>query len=84
VTEVARRSFAVAMEIVGSWLSGVGGSDSEAEVLVEDLWAVLHGMALLHLDRGAAFDGGRARGCVAKILRGMELESRPTHGLPQG
>jgi len=42
----------------------------ESNVLTDELWAVLHGMAVLYLDRSAAFDLGRAQDCVARLLLG--------------
>jgi hypothetical protein len=46
------------------------------QVLMDELWAVLHGMAALYLDRSAAFDPGRARDCVAKLLLGTRAQDR--------
>jgi hypothetical protein len=37
---------------------------SEPTSLLDELWAVLHGMAVLYLDRSAAFDVERAQDSV--------------------
>jgi AcrR family transcriptional regulator len=71
VTAVAQRRFEAATAIVQAWLTTACGSDSGAALLFEDLWAVLHGMAALYLDRSAPFDLSRARGCVERLLIGI-------------
>jgi AcrR family transcriptional regulator len=71
VTAVAQRSFEAATAIVQAWLTTACGSDSGAELLFEDLWAVLHGMAALYLDRSVPFDQSRARACVERLLTGI-------------
>jgi AcrR family transcriptional regulator len=76
VTAVAQRSFEVATAIVQAWLITACGDDSGAARFFEDLWAVLHGMATLHLDRSAPFDVTRAKDCVAKLLRGTKEQAR--------
>jgi len=76
VTAVALRSFEAATATVQAWLITACGSDSGAELLLEDLWAVLHGMAILHLDRSAPFDVSRAKDCVSKLLLGAKEQAR--------
>lgn len=76
VTAVAQRSFEAATAIVQAWLISACGDDSGAEILFEDLWAVLHGMAALYLDRSAPFDVSRAKDCVGKILIGIKEQAR--------
>jgi AcrR family transcriptional regulator len=76
VTAVAQRSFEAATAAVQAWLITACGSDSGAGLLLEDLWAVLHGMAILHLDRSAPFDVSRAKDCVSKLLIGAEEQAR--------
>src|SRR5215831_743579 len=78
VTAVAQRSFEAATAIVQPWLMTACGSDSAAGPLFEDLWAVLHGMAALRLDRAVPFDIGRARDCVSKLLAGTKKQARRT------
>src|SRR5215469_4837200 len=49
VTALAQRTFEPATAIVQAWLLNACGRESGAELLFEDLWAILHGMATLHL-----------------------------------
>jgi hypothetical protein len=51
-----------------------------ADVLIDELWAVLHGMAALYLDRSAAFDLGRAQDCAAKLLLGARVQVQRLRG----
>ena len=76
VTAVAERSFEAATAIVQTWLITACGSDPGAGLLFEDLWAVLHGMAVLRLDRSVPFDIGRAKDCVSKLLAGTKEQAR--------
>jgi AcrR family transcriptional regulator len=76
VTAVAHRSFEAATAIVQAWLITACGCDSGAGLLFEDLWAVLHGMAILHLDRSAPFDVSRAKDCASKLLIGTKQQAR--------
>jgi len=76
VRSVAERKFEVAIAKVQAWSLTACGYDSGAELLFEDLWAVLHGMAALHLDRSIPFDASRAKECVAKILIGTKNQAR--------
>lgn len=77
VTAAAQDSFEAATAILQAWLTAACGDASGAEVLFEDLWAVLHGMAVLHLDRSAPFDVCRAKDCVSKLLIGTKQQARP-------
>jgi AcrR family transcriptional regulator len=76
VTAVAQRSFEAATALVQAWLIAACGCYSGADLLIEDLWAVLHGMAILHLDRSAPFDVSRAKDCVSKLPIGMKQQAR--------
>ena len=78
VTVLAQRTFEPATAIVQAWLLSACGRESGAELLFEDLWAILHGMAILHLDRSVPFDVSRAKDCVSKLLIGTKQESRRT------
>jgi AcrR family transcriptional regulator len=75
VTALAQRMFEPATAIVQTWLTACG-RESGAELLFEDLWAVLHGMAIVHLDRSAPFDVSRAKDCVSKLLIGTKQQAR--------
>jgi hypothetical protein len=72
VTTIAEHNFETATAIVQAWLSSSCGDPSEAELLFNDLWAVLHGMAALYLDRSAPFDLARAQNCVGRLLTGTK------------
>ena len=76
VTGLAQHSFEAATAVARSWLITECQSDSGAELLFEDLWAVLHGMAALHLDRAVPFDIQRAQDCISKILIGTKEQAR--------
>ena len=76
VTALAQRTFEPATAIVQAWLLAACRRKSGAELLFEDLWAILHGMAILHLDRSVPFNVGRAKDCVSKLLIGIEQERR--------
>jgi len=76
VTAFGEHSFEAATRVVRAWFTTARGDDSGAEVIFEDLWAVQHGMAALHLDRSVPFDIGRAKDCVAKLLVGTEEQTR--------
>ena len=77
VTSVGQGIFEGATAIVRRWLVTECQSDSGAELLSEDLWAVLHGMAALHLDRSIPFAVGRAKESVSKLLIGTKGQARP-------
>jgi hypothetical protein len=64
VGSIAQGSFEAAQAVVRAWLIEENGEADAFDVLMDELWAVLHGMAALYLDRSAAFDLGRARDCV--------------------
>ena len=71
--------FEPATAIVQAWLLAACRRKSGAELLFEDLWVILHGMATLHLDRSVPFDAGRAKDCVSKLLIGIEQQEQRTH-----
>jgi AcrR family transcriptional regulator len=79
VTALAQRTFEPATAIVQAWLMAACRCDSGADLLFEDLWAVLHGMALLHLDRSVPFDVRRAKDCVLRVLIGTRQQARRVH-----
>ena len=72
VTAAAQHIFEGATAILRKWLITECKSDAGAELLFEELWAVLHGMAALHLDRSVPFEIGRAKDCVSKLLIGTK------------
>ena len=76
VTAIAEHNFEPATSIVQAWLISSCGDASGAELLFNDLWAVLHGMAALYLDRSAPFDLARAQDCVGRLLIGTREQTR--------
>jgi AcrR family transcriptional regulator len=70
VGSIAQGSFEAAKAVIRAWLIEGNAEAFGTDVLLDELWAVLHGMAALYLDRAAAFDVGRAQDCVAKLLLG--------------
>jgi AcrR family transcriptional regulator len=80
VGSIAQGSFEAAKAVVRAWLIRENGEGDAVDVLIDELWAVLHGMAALYLDRSAAFDLGRARDCVAKLLLGTRVQVQNLQG----
>ena len=74
VGSTAQRSFEAAKTLIRAWLIEGNGEAYGTDVLMDELWAVLHGMAALYLDRSAAFDLKRAQECVAKLLLGTRVQ----------
>jgi len=70
VGSIARASFGAAKAALQACFVVEGASPLDADALLDDLWAVLHGMATLCLDRSAAFDLERAQQCVVTLLIG--------------
>ena len=73
VGSIAQRSFEASKAVLRDWLIGGNGQANGTDLLMDELWAVLHGMAALYLDRSVAFDVGRAKDCVAKLLLGTRV-----------
>jgi AcrR family transcriptional regulator len=71
VRAFSQRRFEAAIAILQAWLTTACGSYSGAAPLFDDLWAVLHGMAALYLDRSVPFDSSRAQSCVERLLMGI-------------
>jgi AcrR family transcriptional regulator len=77
---VAQRSFEAAKAVIRAWLIEGNAEAFGTDVLLDELWAVLHGMAALYLDRSAAFDVGRAQDCVGKLLLGTRVQAHKLRG----
>ena len=71
VRAFSQHRFEAAIAILQAWLTTACGSDSGAAPLFDELWAVLHGMAALYLDRSVPFDSSRAQTCVERWLMGI-------------
>jgi AcrR family transcriptional regulator len=76
VGRIAQRSFEAAKAVIRAWLIEGNGETNETDLLIDELWAVLHGMAALYLDRSAPFDLKRAQDCVAKLLLGARRQGQ--------
>lgn len=75
VGSIAQGSFEAARAIIRAWLTQGNREADGTDALMDELWAVLHGMAALYLDRSAAFDLKRAQDCVAKLLLGTRVHA---------
>lgn len=73
---IAQRSFETVKTGIQTWLIDENAEAGDVDAVVDELWAVLHGMAALYLDRFAPFDLGRAQHCVAKLLIGIRVEAQ--------
>ena len=76
VTTVAEHNFETATAIVQAWLISSRGDPSGVELLFNDLWALLHGMAARYLDRSAPFNLASAQDCVGRLLIGTNETGR--------
>lgn len=47
--------------------------EADAQVLADELWALLHGMAALYMDRVVPFDLARVTNSVMKLIRGARI-----------
>ena len=53
-------------------LMGEKATQEEARMLADELWALLHGMASLYLDRSAPFDLRRVTDAAMRLIRGAQ------------
>jgi hypothetical protein len=56
VGRIAQGSFEAAKAVVQAWLIEEDAEAGGIDILMDELWAALHGMAALYLDRSAAFE----------------------------
>jgi AcrR family transcriptional regulator len=77
VGSIARGSFGAAKAALQAWFVAEGALTADVDALLDDLWAVLHGMAALYLDRSVAFDVERAQHCVVTLLMGTRARLVP-------
>lgn len=56
-------------------LLGTNASDEDAQIVTDELWALLHGMASLYLDRSVPFDAEKAANACMKLIRGDALRT---------
>ena len=55
-------------------LAGEGATAADGRILADELWALLHGMAALYLDRFAPFDLERVTNAVLRMVGGVGKE----------
>jgi AcrR family transcriptional regulator len=70
---VVGRSAQTLCKAIGTAVRSVAGentTEAESQALADELWALLHGMAALNLDRFAPFDLTRASIAAMKLIRG--------------
>jgi hypothetical protein len=77
VGSIARGGFGAAKAAVQAWFVAEGALTADVDAMLDDLWAVLHGMATLYLDRSAVFDLERAQRCVVTLLIGTRTRLVP-------
>ena len=70
--EVSRAAQSLCMFLASAVqpLLGRGGTEAEAMVLTYELWALLHGMAALYLDRSVPFDVESVVGAGLRLIGG--------------
>jgi AcrR family transcriptional regulator len=51
-------------------------TEADGEALVDELWALLHGMAALYMDRLAPFNLGRVTDAAMKLVSGARVNER--------
>jgi AcrR family transcriptional regulator len=51
-------------------LAGKNATEADAQILADELWALLHGMAALYLDRFAPFDLERVANAALRLITG--------------
>ena len=59
-------------------LLGENAREADGQVLADELWALLHGMSALYMDRGAPFDLARVTNAVMTLIHGARMRSRGT------
>ncbi len=57
-------------------LFGDSAGDADAQVLADELWALLHGMSALYMDRVAPFDLPKVTNAASRLTSGTRLGPR--------
>jgi AcrR family transcriptional regulator len=66
-------------------LLGENAGEVDGQILADELWALLHGMSALYMDRVAPFDLARVTNAVMTLIQGARMRQgarprrRPTH-----
>jgi AcrR family transcriptional regulator len=55
-------------------LLGESASEAQGQILADELWALLHGMAALYMDRVAPFDLARVANAVMTLIHGARMK----------
>jgi AcrR family transcriptional regulator len=72
--EVVGRSAQSLCKVIGDTarpLAGENAAEADGQMLADELWALLHGMAALYLDRVAPFDLKRVTNAVTRFIGGV-------------
>jgi AcrR family transcriptional regulator len=59
-------------------LAGKNATEADTRMLADELWALLHGMAALYLDRSAPFDLARVVNCAMRLVSGATVPASET------
>lgn len=54
-------------------LLGKNGGEADGQILADELWALLHGMSALYMDRVAPFDLARVTSAVMTLIQGARM-----------
>ena len=54
-------------------LLGENAGEADGQILADELWALLHGMSALYMDRVAPFDLARVTNAVMTLIQGARL-----------
>jgi AcrR family transcriptional regulator len=73
VNRRAQGIYRVTAVVVQEWLDKENAGTTTVDGLVDELWALLHGMASLQMDRSAPFDLQRAQESTLKLLVGTKI-----------
>jgi AcrR family transcriptional regulator len=77
--EVVGRSAQSLCKVIGDTvrpLAGENATEADGQRLADELWAMLHGMAALYLDRFAPFDITRITDAAMRLISGARMSPR--------
>ena len=58
-------------------LLGENAGESDCQILADELWALLHGMSALYLDRVAPFDLAKVSNAATALIQGARMRQGP-------
>lgn len=73
--ERSAQSICKAVEQAVRPLLGENAGDADGRILADELWALLHGMAALYMDRFAAFDLKKVNDAALKLIHGARMNT---------